>query len=103
MFFDNNEKPIPIQKKSDFKGNKSKASSIDFFNSFNINDRLLNIDAISTDISPEIDLNNHFKDVDNIIATTSIKLKKNKDDVINLSNQTLYQLNQFDLKCNLNK
>ena len=68
-----------------------------FFNSFNIDDRLLNVDMISGELNPKIDLNNHFEDVDNIIATASIYLKNNKDEVINLSNQTLYQLNQLNI------
>ena len=52
---------------------------------------------ISGELNPKIDLNNHFEDVDNIIATASIYLKNNKDEVINLSNQTLYQLNQLNI------
>ena len=98
IFFDSSEQPIEIiNTNKAYKEEPSNSFSKDFFSSLNITDSLVRFETFTTDFKPTIELDGDYNKVDNIIATASVKLKENKDKVINLSNQTLYELNQFDI------
>ena len=98
IFFDSSEQPIEfIKTNKTYKEEPFNSFSKDFFSSLNITDSLVRFETFTNDFKPSREFDGDYNKVNSIIATASIKLKENKDKVINLSNQTLYELNQFDI------